>query len=208
MQKQTVIGLIKSRLGNRTDAGIDTRIAGELDAAQTELELYGDFVPWFLLSDEVPVATVVGAQEIALPSDMLQEWEDGAVAYDYLPVTKYEHQALQAKYQDSVGEPKAYAMLAESFKVFPIPDAIYTLKLRYYQKDALPSTLAAAGENRWLKYAPMWLLAKAGVAVARYIKDAEATAMFQADAAAAREQVYKAHVARAEHNVERQMGDD
>ena len=82
------------------------------------------------------------------------------------------------------------------------------INMKYYQEDAAPSTLADASENRWLKHAAQWLLATTGAAVARFIKDMEAVALFTADEQKAAAAVYKQHIDRAERNVDRQMGDN
>lgn len=208
MIKSTIVATIKRRLGNRTDPGIDDTIDGELDVAQDELEHNGEFFPWFLLSETNTYTTTAEESRVPVPSDMLGEYEEGALFYNGEPLEKHDFDALTAKYYGVSGAPEAYALVNDYFIVFPEPDDAYDLQMKYYAEDALPSATADAGENAWMKHAGQWLLAKAGAAIARYAKDEAAAALFLQDAAAAGARVYKAHVARAEENVTRQMGDD
>ena len=208
MIKSKVVDLIKMRLGNRTDPGIDTRIGAELDMAQYVMERFGDFTPWFLLSETARYTTTPGESRVPVPTDMLQEYEEGALFYDGEALTKYDYDALVEKYGVAEGEPEAYALVDDYFIVFPVPDDFYQLSMKYYQEQAAPSTLADGDTSVWLKNAADWLLAKAGAAAARFIKDAEAVALFTADEQAAAARVYKVHIDRAERNTERRMGDE
>lgn len=207
MIKSKIVSLIKMRLGNRTDTDIDARIDAELDMAQYELEHFGDFTPWFLLSENATYTLTPTEQRVPLPADMLQEYEEGALFYGYDPLTKYDYDALVAKFRDSTGSPQGYALVDNYFIVFPIPDAAYNITMKYYQVDTAPSAVLTSGENKWMKNAAQWLLAKTGSAIARFIKDADATALFLADEQKAQAAVYKTHIDRAERNVDRQMGD-
>lgn len=208
MIKSKVIDLIKMRLGNRTDTGIDDRINAELDMAQYELERFGDFTPWFLLSETATYTTTVGERRVPIPTDMLQEYEEGALFYNYAPLTKHDYDALVARFTDEEGAPQAYALVDDYFILFPLPDDAYVLDMKYYRQDAVPSSVAADGENKWLKNAADWLLAKTGVAIARFIKDEGAAALFASDEQQATARVYKQHIDRTERNTDRQMGDD
>lgn len=208
MIKSKVVDLIKMRLGNRTDPGIDARIDAELDMAQYVLEHFGDFTPWFLLSETATYTTTPGESRVTLPPDMLQEYEEGALFYNDEALTKYDYDALMERYGSSEGEPEAYALVDDYFHVFPAPNDFYQLKMKYYQEQPVPSSLGDADTNVWFKHAADWILAKAGSAVARFIKDAEATTLFTADEQAAASRVYKVHIDRAERNTERQMGDE
>lgn len=208
MIKSKVVSLIKMRLGNRQDAGIDARIDEELDMAQYELERFGDFTPWFLLSETATYTVNASERRVPIPTDMLQEYEEGALFYDYNALVKYDYDALVAKFRDSTGAPQAYALVDDYFIIFPLPDASYTLEMKYYQMDTVPSEVATGGENKWLKHAADWLLAKTGKAIARFIKDEGAATLFADDESRATARVYKQHVDRAERNVDRQMGDD
>ena len=208
MIKSAVIDLIKMRLGNRTDADIDTRITAELDAAQYELERFGTFTPWFLLSETASYSTVALESRVPIPADMLQEYEEGALFYDDLPLVKHDQDYLAERFKDALpGAPRAYALSGDYFVLYPVPDDIYTLSMKYYQEEPVPSSLAASGENAWLRNAADWLLAKTGMNVARFIKDPEALQMFTQDEATASNRVYLKHVDRAERNSPRKKGD-
>lgn len=208
MVKSKLVDLIKMRLGNRTDTEIVVRINAELDMAQYELERFGLFTPWFLLSTDVTLNTVAGTASVSIPSDMLQEYEEGALFYNGLPLRKHDPDYLAVLYQ-GVGQaaPQMYALVNDDFVLYPTPDQVYNLTMKYYQADTIPSGLADSGENQWLRHAADWLLAKAGKAVARYIKDADAVQKFAEDEGAAEKRVYTVHVDRAERNSPRVMGD-
>lgn len=208
MIKSAVIDLIKMRLGNRTDTDIDTRINSEMDMAQYELEQFGIFTPWFLLSETATYTTVANEARVPIPTDMLQEYEEGALFYNKLPLIKHDQDYLAVRYEDAEpGLPTAYALVGDYFVLYPVPNAAYAITMKYYQKDTVPSAVAVGAENRWLKYAADWLLAKTGSAIARYIKDADAQALFAADAQTAADRLYTKHVDRAERNSPRAKGD-
>jgi hypothetical protein len=208
MIKSKAIDLIKMRLGNRTDTGIDARIDAEMDMAQYQLERSGDFTPWFLLSETARYTTTPGESRVPIPTDMLQEYEEGALFYDGRPLKKYDYDALSVAYRNVTGAPEAYALVDDYFLIFPAPDDYYEISMKYYQEDTAPSDLLSSGENKWLRNAAHWLIAATGSAVARFIKDAEAVALFAADEQKAATAVYKQHIDRAERNVDRQMGDN
>ena len=208
MIKSALVDLIKMRLGNRTDADIATRINAELDMAQYEMEQFGIFTPWFLLSTTTTVNTVAANPQIAIPSDLLQEYEEGALFYNGLPLPKHDEDFLSQKFFEAEpGAPEAYTLSGEYFVLYPTPDAVYALTMKYYQQDTVPSSVATSGENKWMKHAADWLLAKTGAAIARFIKDAEAQALFAVDEQKAAERLYTKHVDRAERNSPRAKGD-
>lgn len=208
MIKSKIMDLIKMRLGNRTDTDIDTRINAELDAAQYELERFGIFTPWFLLSEEATSTTAAAESRVPIPTDMLQEYEEGALFYNGLPLAKHDQDYLaDLYYQADPGPPVAYALSGEYFVLYPTPDAAYELTMKYYQTDTVPSDVAMGAENLWMKNAADWLLAKTGYNVARFIKDAEAITLFKADEEKASQRLYTIHVDRAERNSPRKKGD-
>jgi hypothetical protein len=139
---------------------------------------------------------------------MLQEFEEGALFYDYAALTKYDYDALVEKYRDTQRAPEAYALVDDYFIVFPTPDASYVLEMKYYRQDTVLSAVGAGEENKWLKHAADWIMAKTGLAIARFIKDDGAAALFANDEQKATARVYKQHIDRAERNVERRMGDE
>jgi len=208
MIKGKVIDLIKSRLGNRTDTGIDEKINLELDAAQYELERFGVFTPWFLLGENATYTTTIDEPRVPIPTDMLQEYEEGALYYNGLPLVKHDQDYLSERFENAEpGAPRAYALVNEYFELFPTPDDAYLINMKYYRMDTAPSDVALDGQNKWLKNASDWLLAKTGLAVARFIKDAEAQTLFAEDEDKASKRIYLMHVDRAERNSPRKKGD-
>jgi hypothetical protein len=69
-------------------------------------------------------------------------------------------------------------LLGGSIRLFPTPDEVYLLTLRYY---ANATALSLNIKNSWLTYAPGLLVARAGLQVARFLRDPGGVALFAED---------------------------
>jgi hypothetical protein len=185
MLRDTAIAAIQRRLGFRAASWKSADIIAELQLAQTELE--DEFLgspPWFLLIEHASLATVALDELVALPSDFLAEYEQGGALYLYdstaaepwQPLTKGFEEALRAEQNGTSGRPKKYALSKAHCRLFPAPDAVYTLSFSYYGRDAVLSTNI---ENQWLKFFPGLLWNRAGMAMAEAAEDIEALGRFQ-----------------------------
>lgn len=211
MNRGKMVATIKSRLGNRNDTTINAMIVNELDVAQELLETSGQFLPWFLeitAEEATPIDVAADSQTFQLPANFLAEFERTAVYCDGRLLEKYDHDTLLEKYPGT-GVVEAYALGSSLITLAQIPASGCSIKVGYIAADTMPSDLANdAGENLWMKHAPMLLLSIAGEATARYIKDVEAAALFKQDAQTATDSLYRKHIARQEDNRTRSMEDE
>jgi hypothetical protein len=215
MTRAQFITLLKQRLYNNTDSALDAIIVSEMDLVQSTALEGAEFYPWFLLSEFVTSYTTAGERRMALPSDFLAEWEDGTLwIYDesssddkWIELWKDDYDALLARYPGE-GKPVAYAQDNGYFYLFPQPDAIHTLKMRYYQKQTLPSDLADGETNLWLTQASDWFLTETGYTISAFhldLRDLEVK--FDKARAESKRRLYVKHVALEEQNIHRTMGD-
>lgn len=209
MTLQEAVDLIKGRLGSRADTDIDALITSELGATQLELEENPDPF-WFQLTEDTSTTTTADEHRVPVPCDFIMEAEDQALWYVdsdgvSTPLDKYEYDKLKQHFEGASGPPEAYSLNGSYFNIFPLPDAAYSLKIRYYSKDAAISTLATTETNNWLTVAPSLIANLAGFSTAMWVKDQEAAAFFQRKAEQAEMRLRTMHVARAEVNVEREV---
>lgn len=206
MTKAQITALLQSRLGNRTDAEFLARVDAELDMAQFELEHNGIFLPWFL---QTFVVVMISTGVASLPTGYLADDEDvGFLLNNTDPLYRHDHAYLSARYKNFENQqPQAYAIVGGAVYFFPPPEKSYFGFYYIYKADILPSVISAGGTNAWMTNAADWLVAKAGVALARFIKDAEARVEFEKDLESAAHRHYTMHIDRAERNSPRKMGD-
>lgn len=172
------------------------RIVRQLKNAQERLE-NGPVRPWFLLNERAYTNTVINERRIALPTDFLEEAEEGALWYVPNPTTApfVETELIKddldfltknsvtnvgssdnEDWEAETGEPKFYALSGNYLYIFPTPDAVYRLRMVYFHSDTI---LDSNVENDWLKYAPWLLIGEAGVVMAANSRDKDALAKFQ-----------------------------
>lgn len=180
---QAAVDLMKRRMARfGTSTSLDDDILIELNQAQTRLELSPE-LPWFLLSERSSIGTVANEPRIIVPVDMLREYEEGALWV--LDASGTEHELKKKFWEDiksdsrfdTPGLPSRYATVGEYFRLRPVPNAIYTVRMIYYKRQ---DAIVVGLENNWLKWVPDLLIAEAGVIVAsNYLKNKEAAEMFQ-----------------------------
>lgn len=173
---------IQQTLGFRSDK--ETEIIAALQDAQVMLER-GATLPWFLQSEVASISTEDGEERVPIPTDFLREWEDDPLWYfiagtsgdddTWTELAKDDLAFLRAKYPGE-GAPVAYALDVKYFRIFPTPDAVYTLKTIYYKKDAVLTTNI---ENQWLANFPYLVIGEAGQLLAAGLRDADALAIFR-----------------------------
>lgn len=184
MTRDEAVAMIKLQLGFRSNQ--DENIVTCLKTAQVQLELQPT-KPWFLVSEDSFKRVTVGEQRVPLPSDFLQEHEDGCLYYvpddadgpeDHVLLYKDDYDVLKGNFaNEASGPPQAYCILGKYFRVFPVPDDQYVIRMTYYKQDTVLSTNV---ENGWLKYAPFLMMGKAGKMIAGGpLRDAEAMKVFQ-----------------------------
>ncbi len=173
MVRDAAVDLLMLRLGKRRDTALRVSIISELVIAQEDLLEKDATLPWFLVSEKTTLATIASNEEVALPSNFLQEWEDGALYIVNDSGTEVEllrHDWDKIK-GDTTGEalPKYYDIVGSNIALEQVPDKVYTLYYQYYKKDtSLAGTYGGAGntENLWLQWAGNLLIAHAGFVLA------------------------------------------
>lgn len=186
MTRDEAVAIIQEQLGFRSD--LSTNIITNLKLAQTMLEK-GPTKPWFLVSEDSYIRTTSAEQRLPLPSDFLQETDDAVLRYvpdtatdGEVELVKDSYDQLRVRYFDpdtgvtETGEPEAYALLGEYFRIFPTPDDDYLIRQVYYKTDTVLSTNV---ENGWLKHCPYLIIGKAGAQIASAMRDSGALATFQ-----------------------------
>lgn len=205
MLRDTAISIIARRLGKRTD--LDDQILDEMQLVQEVME-HADMLPFFLLTELATASTEVGEERVKIPTDFLKEYEAGALWYYdstddqiWFPLKRREIEELKGAFTDD-GPPQYYALAGEYYRIAPVPDDVYTLKMLYYGQDAL---LTSNIENQWLKYAPELMIAETGLRVAAYIQNDKLVAIFQQNQQMAYEKFWRYCEARKHSNQDYRM---
>lgn len=181
MTRDEAVSIIQQQLGFRSD--LSTEIVTNLKLAQTMLET-GPTRPWFLVTEVQTIETESGEQRVAVPASMLTEIDNARLVYvpddeeeTSVDLKKDDYDQLEYDYrEEESGAPEAYALLGGYFRIFPLPDDDYTLKIIVYGQD---DTLDSNVENGWLKWVPYALIGKAGAQIATALRDATALATFR-----------------------------
>lgn len=211
MLLSAAITLLKFRLGSRTDADLDTLIPLEMDQAQFELEHSGE-PPWFLITEDASATAVAGERRLPVPLDFLLEadedclWreeDDGSRS----ALEKGEYDVSLAYWGVEQGAPAGYALVGQYFHLFPTPDQAYTMWMKYYAADTLPSVIGVGATNLWLTWGQDLLLARTGRRMATYMRDAELVQVFAGEEIAATNRIRVETAAREEANRSRSKGD-
>jgi len=216
MLRDAAVDILLGRLGNRKSDTLKQAIIDEMVFAQENLLEGGVDLPWFLLSENATNSTQVNEERFPLPLDFLLEWEDGGLYLqndDGTETLLYREDWDVIKSQASLvgaGKPTYYDIVGLYYLLRKVPDAVYAIKQRYYQKGV--SLAGAYGdaaniENVWLKDASDWLIAETGILVAtQRLQSDKMAQMFFLQATAAKKRVMYKNIALQESNKTRQMG--
>lgn len=219
MTRDEIVLLIKQRARRDADATLDARIVTELKYAQNVILEGGLTLPWFLLSDNVPLTTVIDDERVSIPTnvdsvtgkDFLREHEESALWYydttnvKWVELIKDDYDSLLNKYPSGTGTPKYYSLDGYYFRLKPTPNAILTLRLRCFLREPV---LLSNIENAWTKYAPDLLVGEAGARIAAtHLRDTVLQADFEREAQRARQRLFLVDEARKHANREMEMGD-
>jgi hypothetical protein len=183
MTKDEAMLLLSSIMGNRSD--LVTKGPTMLKMAQNHYER-GPEYPWFLLSEDTTIRTQIGERRVPLPvADFIEEYEDGALFYDaedgspQSELEKEDYDYLMKFYgSNCTGTPQAYSSDGLYFNIFPLPNALSLLRMKYYKKDVDITGLSGSATNKWLTYAPNCLIGWAGQNLASTYRDVVAANRF------------------------------
>ena len=183
MTRDEAVSLMLEQLGFRTD--LSSNCITHLKLAQIQLEK-GPTKPWFLISAQLSLATIAGTETVAVPTGFIQEYDQATLKYvpddseglaDEVDLVKGTYDVLRVNFREvESGAPQAYALMNGNFHIFPLPDAVYSLKLIQYTKDTVLDTNI---ENAWLRESPKLLIGAAGKELAAALRDSAAMATFQ-----------------------------
>lgn len=206
MNRDQAVALVGYRLGRV--ASLDTLIPAEMEVVQAALE-QAEQLYWFLQGED-DLTCSVASRDVLVPTGFLREVEDPHPLWYYpsgggtpriLPKVWYDRGV--AKYGVQTGEPECYALVGDRYKLFPIPDAGYTLHAFFFQKAA---ALSSGGDtNAWLSEAPDLYIAATVVKMGTYAKDTEAIGLAQGEVTEAKRRLWIAHEARENASMIHQM---
>ena len=185
--------LVQARLGNRS--GLDTQFHLELQAAQIEMEQDPTLSPWFLRSyaDSVDLSpttsnSILLSASFLRPADGVDNLFYEAATGEWKPLLLLQDKVLyltaaeQAAANLPTGAPtSAFFETQQPSKYLrfdPYPDVNYTI--RYFGYFAAASTSGNV-ENVWMISAPDLMIAKAGLRIARYLRDPAAVKLWEQD---------------------------
>lgn len=197
MTRDEAVAEIKQGLGFRSDR--TTEIVSALQQVQKQREGGKHSLPWFLLAEDQSFAILDGVRNYTLPTGFLGEVEEKDGNLRYVPsgsnqtlfLAKMDREGAEVHFYgriiddplnpisssaDSPGSPAAYVLQKSSIRIYPEPDANYTLTWSFFKSADLLTTNI---ENSWLQYAPWCLIGDAGVKMAMNTRDKDALVYFQ-----------------------------
>lgn len=182
---------VRNKLGYNTGLS-SSLITTAISNAQGELEKLPE-LPWFLHTEISSISTTADEERIAVPADFIKEIDEEPLYYydtsgttdEWVSLRKLTTNNLRNIYnlaitnsQEVSGTPLYYALDGAYFRLYPIPDAAYTLKLTYYGKQDVLS--AGSDTNGWSLYAPYALIGKAGILLSMNNRDKSGIEIFGA----------------------------
>jgi hypothetical protein len=207
MTRSEAIALMQQQLGFRTDQA--TNLVTWLKLAQQTLEK-GRTLPWWLRSETSYIYTTANESRLPLPTQFLREEEGSQLVYvptdtssDLVFLDKDFTDQLEKTYQRQTGKPEAYSLDGKYFRIFPIPDAAYQIRMVYSKKDTVLDTDV---ENLWLQHLPYLLMGVAGGMAASALRDQNAAAVFRGWASEGLQLMYSENEAREHTNQDYQIG--
>lgn len=189
MTRDEAVTQVHQHLAFRSDktAEIITHLKNSQVVMEGEVTL-----PWFLIEEMSEIDTEIGEERVPIPANFLRETEDSALwvflptaveTAQWVPLFKDASDYIRNKFQSATGQPERYSLMNKYFRLKPIPDDVYRLKMIYYKQDDL---LDSNIENGWLKHAPEILVGMAGQRIAASLRDTTALQIFTVMETAAR----------------------
>jgi len=217
MTPNALVTMVKARLANSNDAGLDSLIIDVANVAQERLERSPE-IPWFLFADTdvagTNLVTVASTETVALPSNFLREpedlehylWrEDTDQSDPWIEMHKDDYSRIK-KDLTGEGKPTGFDVLGNNLYLRQIPDAAYNLRLMYMKRDE--AIVAGTTENLWLTWASDWIMAETGYIMAStYIILPIVAQAFQQERSEAAARIMGDTVARNEAGRIRKMGE-
>ena len=186
MLRDDAISIAQILLGFRSDQ--NPNFVTMFQFVQNQLEM-GPIRPWFLLQEDSLVLTTINEERIEIPQDFIAECDELPLRYrpttypttPEIQLRKDAYDLLKRNFGPNTilpgtqQVPQAYARVGIYFRIFPLPDQNYPIRLIYYAKDTV---LSSNIENKWTKYSPDLLIGRAGRLLATGLRDAGAYGEF------------------------------
>lgn len=213
MTRDEAVAEVAFRLGRRTELNDD--ILRNMVLQQQILEGSAT-LPWFLLTSMESLATVSGTEEVAVPDDFLREPEEESALWIYdasadddeqwVEIPKAQYDEIKIAFSGS-GQPERYALVGSYFRLRPIPDDVYALRMIYYAKGTVLSSQEDDLTNVWLTNAPELLIAKTTAKLAGVLGNANALVDAKDSETKELARIHVENTARQEANRSRTMGE-
>lgn len=178
-------GTMQARIAreiNRTDLSTEIR-----DAIKSAIQHYESTRFWFNETSQ-NVSTSAGNPWVSVPTDFLTADELtiqlNQRAYQLQRWSFADLDELDTSGATVQGQPIGYALYGERFRIYPVPDAVYTITVSYLQR--LPELSADGDTNAWLTDAEQLIRARAKweLALHRTMDETMVAAMERAEARA------------------------
>lgn len=193
MTRGEMIATIAARLGQRAD--LEVRARAELQLEQLKLEM-GPLRPWFLKKRTAVTLT----QPFAVPTDYIAPVTGVSVFWlsetPPVPLVEVPEGAMSDPLYSESGRPKYY-FFGEAIWFLPGPSVEHNVGFTYYYaKQPQPAT--DNDTNVWLTHAPLLMVARVGLQLAKFLRSPENVTLFLNDA----QEAYTAlHIANVAHEV-------
>lgn len=208
MTNAQLYDLILQKCRRSGDLTLRAVIASELRGMLNSLE-HSPFHPWFLERTSSGLVTVAGTETVAMPSDFLLLVEDTKVWAIHsdgsrTKLTRAYHEDLEESAVDTPTDvavdparPTHFDYFADQLFLFPIPDDVYTIRMKYYATTTPPPDNATEVSNPWvLKAEDFFVVNAAQRLVQNYIKDFKLSGELAAEASMKRSELHKYNEAR------------
>lgn len=193
-----MVSTIQRRLGFRTDGRTEQAIVDNLGVAQERLETE-EFktLPWFLLSEVANTRCTPNDERVEVPTGFLGETEkDGFWITDTNGglnlLTKGPYDYLKTEYTGT-GQPVAYSLVGEYYRLHPTPDTNYLARIFFYKKATTPPTVLSGNltfESKWMEHAPTTILTLTGMLAAKDLQNDRQSQMYEQEFTAAKADLF------------------
>lgn len=175
MDKADIVQLIRDRLGFN-DALTEAIILRNMDFIQNFYEKgNAEFpVPWFLFDPDVTASTVAAQPYVSFPTDFIQ-WEDNwpfwvtnsaGLNSVLKPVKGYQAEG----HNETDGSPTEFALGGTQVRLYPTPDAVYTIHLPCFKSS---EALSTATTSPWFSNFPTFVIEETIYSICKATRDIE-----------------------------------
>lgn len=213
MTNAEMLSLMMGRLGSRTAPALRANVLKELNEKIKELEV-GPIKPWFM-EDLASGSTVAGQNYINLPTDFLQEVDEGRVRLQNLegvwfPLGKGTMEQLEDEFlNDEAAFPQGYALQGTRMYLGPAPDDVYAYRFQYFKKSTTILDNNTEVSNPWLvEFFNFTTLAALSTVARLHVQSMDIVTKLDAELKTAFDGFWRAVEARKHTNMDYMLGDE